>query len=194
MGTDCFGASPLAMTKWGSVVLNESLRYAVARLAPGWVGLLSSSKGLRRLVLPQSSAGQVRSCLRSYLDGAIADVPYFEALLSRLAAYFEGRAVSFVDRLDLDKASVFQVQVWEAVRGIPYGETRGYAWVAERIGHPGATRATGQALAANPAPIIVPCHRVIRSGGGLGGFSGGQSMKESLLKLEGGSPGGLLLL
>ncbi|MDP2744667.1 MAG: methylated-DNA--[protein]-cysteine S-methyltransferase [Dehalococcoidia bacterium] len=173
--------------------MNEALRYAVVRLAPGWVGLLSSSKGLRRLVLPQSSAEQARSCLRSYLDGATADVPYFEALLSRLAAYFEGRAVSFEEKLDHFEATPFQVQVWEAVRGIPYGETRSYAWVAERIGPPGAARAAGQALAANPAPIIVPCHRVIRSGGGLGGFSGGQSMKEYLLKLEGGSPGGLPL-
>ena len=70
------------------------------------------------------------------------------------------------------------------VRTIPYGETRSYGWVASHLGLPKAARAVGQALGRNPLPIIIPCHRVISSDGGLGGFGGGLGLKESLLRLE----------
>jgi len=74
--------------------------------------------------------------------------------------------------------------VWQATRLIPYGETRSYLWVAVQIGKPGAARAVGQALGRNPLPVIIPCHRVIASDGGLGGFTGGLVMKRRLLELE----------
>ena len=67
---------------------------------------------------------------------------------------------------------------------IPRGETRSYAWIAKRIGKPGAVRAVGTACGANPVPIVVPCHRVIASDGSLGGFGGGLAMKKRLLRLE----------
>jgi O-6-methylguanine DNA methyltransferase len=75
--------------------------------------------------------------------------------------------------------------VWQATRIIPCGETRSYGWVAELIWKPKATRAVGQALAANPMPIVVPCHRVIGSDGSLTGFTGGLKMKRRLLEIEG---------
>ncbi len=78
----------------------------------------------------------------------------------------------------------FQKAVWRATAGIPYGETRSYAWVAKRIGNPRAVRAVGQALGANPVPIIIPCHRVIGSSGKLCGFAGGLALKQRLLELE----------
>jgi methylated-DNA-[protein]-cysteine S-methyltransferase len=118
---------------------------------------------------------------------AIVDSLPFEALLHRLKIYFDGHPVNFEESLDLTGASHFQRQVWEAIRSIPYGEKRSYSWVAERIGRPGAARAVGQALARNPVPIIVPCHRVVTNEGKLGGFSYGPFMKQYLLQLEAGA-------
>lgn len=87
-------------------------------------------------------------------------------------------------KLDLSRLTPFQRKVLEAVKTIPYGETRSYKWVAERIGKPKAARAIGQALKKNPYPIIIPCHRVIRSDGRLGGYSKGIRKKKRLLKKE----------
>jgi O-6-methylguanine DNA methyltransferase len=97
-----------------------------------------------------------------------------------------GERVEFGDwPLDMRQATPFQRRVWRAVRRIPWGQTRTYWWVAVRIGDPRAARAIGQAMGANPLPLVVPCHRVIRTGGGLGGFGGGLEMKRRLLTLEG---------
>ena len=109
-------------------------------------------------------------------------------LCQRILDYARGRPVLFDDLLDLDGATPFQQAAWLAARRIPWGETRSYAWLAQAIGRPTAARAVGQAMARNRLPIIVPCHRVIASGGGLGGYSGGTSMKEMLLRLEGALP------
>jgi len=92
--------------------------------------------------------------------------------------------VDFPDELDFGSAPPFREAVWQATRSIPFGETRSYGWVAERIGKPNASRAVGQALAANQLAILVPCHRVIGSDGGLCGFGGGLEMKRSLLDME----------
>jgi methylated-DNA-[protein]-cysteine S-methyltransferase len=78
----------------------------------------------------------------------------------------------------------FSKKVYKAVLTIPLGEVRSYKWVAEKIGHPKAFRAVGQALKNNPYPLIIPCHRVIGSGGSLGGYSGGLKKKKVLLDLE----------
>lgn len=78
----------------------------------------------------------------------------------------------------------FAKQVYRAVLTIPLGQTRSYKWVAQRIGHPGACRAVGQALKRNPYPLIIPCHRVINSDNRLGGYALGRGKKERLLRLE----------
>ena len=88
-----------------------------------------------------------------------------------------------IDKLDLDNATAFQRRVWRATQTIPYGQTRSYAWVADQI-NCNSARAIGQALSKNPIPIIIPCHRVIKSDGSLGGFSAGLGLKEVLLDLE----------
>ncbi|MDH5527272.1 MAG: methylated-DNA--[protein]-cysteine S-methyltransferase [Nitrospirota bacterium] len=85
--------------------------------------------------------------------------------------------------LDID-GTPFQMAVWCAAAQIPRGQTRTYAQVAEAVGSPGAARAVGQALGANPVPLLVPCHRVVAAGGGLGGFTGGLDLKRRLLALE----------
>lgn len=87
--------------------------------------------------------------------------------------------------LDFSVCSAFQQKVIMEERTIPRGEVRSYGLIARRIGVPGAARAAGNALAANPFPLVIPCHRAVRSDGGIGGFQGGPVMKRALLEMEG---------
>lgn len=107
-----------------------------------------------------------------------------------LESYFAGEAVRFDIRslpLDLSGFSDFYLRLAAELAGVPYGETVSYAWLAAAAGSPGAARAAGNFLAANPFPVILPCHRVVRSDGLPGGFSGGRGWKERLLALEAGN-------
>lgn len=101
----------------------------------------------------------------------------------QLDRYFEGKDPHFSLQLELH-GTEFQQKVWEACATIPYGETRSYADLAKAIGNPKATRAVGTALGKNPIPIIIPCHRVLRTNGDLGGYAGGLDVKRKLLELE----------
>ncbi|HEB76473.1 MAG TPA: methylated-DNA--[protein]-cysteine S-methyltransferase [Nitrospirae bacterium] len=97
--------------------------------------------------------------------------------------YFEGRRRRFDIQIALS-GTEFDKKVWLALNEIPYGETRTYKWLAERLGIPRGVRAVGRALGRNPLPIVLPCHRVIQSDGGLGGYSSGIEIKRRLLDLE----------
>jgi methylated-DNA-[protein]-cysteine S-methyltransferase len=159
------------------------LRYTVMATPMGWVGIAGSERGLARTTLPQPSADSARHALGEAADTA-SGAEFFADLVARLQAYFSGEPVTFTDSLDLVAATPFQRQVWEVTWLIPRGETRSYQWVATQAGNPRAARGVGQALARNPLPIIIPCHRVIASSGRLGGFGGGLAMKQRLLDLE----------
>jgi methylated-DNA-[protein]-cysteine S-methyltransferase len=102
----------------------------------------------------------------------------------QLRAYFAGALREFSLPLDIE-GTEFQKRVWGQVAAIPYGETRSYLQIATAIGSPRAVRAVGAANGANPAPIVVPCHRVIGAKGKLVGYGGGLAMKQRLLELEG---------
>lgn len=104
---------------------------------------------------------------------------------SQLDEYFNGHRVDFDVRLDRSLMGPFARRVLGRTERIPYGSVSTYAQVARHIGAPRAARAVGNALAANPIPVIVPCHRVVRTGGALGGYGGGLDRKEWLLDLEG---------
>lgn len=106
-----------------------------------------------------------------------------------LGEYLGGRRAFFSVPVDLSGAPPFQRKVLRAAAGIPFGQARPYAWVAGRIGHPRAARAVGTALGRNPVPIILPCHRVTRGDGGLGGYLFGLAVKRRLLELERTTPG-----
>jgi len=103
----------------------------------------------------------------------------------QLGEYFEGRRTAFDLPVDLSALTPFERQVLGAVRGVPFGEVVPYAEIARRIGRPRAARAVGNALHHNPVTIVVPCHRVVRKDGGLGGYVAGLRYKERLLSIEG---------
>jgi methylated-DNA-[protein]-cysteine S-methyltransferase len=159
-------------------------KYIVFNTNMGWVGILSSAKGLVCITLPQPSAQEARQLLGAAVDSAAWSPEFFDDLTERFKAYFSGKKIIFTDKLDLSTATLFQRRVWESTRLIPFGKTKSYGWVAEQIDKPKAARAVGQALVKNPLPIIVPCHRVLTSDGKLGGFTGGVEIKQRLLGLE----------
>lgn len=101
-----------------------------------------------------------------------------------LAGYFEEARQEFTCQTAFIEGTEFEKKVWEALKEIPYGETRTYKWLAEEIGKPHAFRAVGNALGKNPIPIIFPCHRVIETDGSIGGYSPGTDIKRRLLELE----------
>ena len=160
------------------------IRHAVADTKLGWIGMVSSEKGLTFITLPEASRKAALSKIKGFISNSVEDASAFGDLPSRLQQYFAGNKVNFPDRLDLSGDTAFQQVIWNLTRAIPYGETRSYAWVARLGVNPSASRAVGGALARNRLPIIVPCHRVVASDGGLGGFSGGKELKKQLLDLE----------
>ena len=158
--------------------------YTIFKAPPGWIGLLGSADGLRRVILPQPTDVRAVSLLLEDIPEAVPSATFFQDLVKRLQSYFAGKTVNFPDELDFGDATDFQRLVWQTTRKIPYGKTHTYGWIAEQAEKPKAVRAVGQALGRNPLPIIVPCHRVTATGGGLGGFTGGLEVKKYLLKLE----------
>ncbi len=101
-----------------------------------------------------------------------------------LSLYFEGKKVDFSDVPLIVRGTPFQKRVWNALKNLPYGELKTYKWLADRIGCR-SPRAVGRALAANRIPVVIPCHRIVKKDGSLGGFSAGVKWKRFLLELEG---------
>jgi methylated-DNA-[protein]-cysteine S-methyltransferase len=162
----------------------QQIAFATLPTLWGWMGVIASPNGIRRLNLPVPSQDDALDKLKSEIEDAVYDPSPFEKLRLRLERYFMGGVVDFDDVLDLSKGSVFFQCAWKACVSIPRGETRNYAWLASQSGNPSAVRAAGQAMARNPACIIIPCHRVIGSDGSLRGFGGGLNLKQRMLDIE----------
>ena len=157
----------------------------------GWVAALASDRGLRRLALkPPAPGGDGRAGRRGLRRQPGPPTPW-RTSASGLEAHFRGEDGSFDQvPLDLGDAPPFFKAAWEACRRIPRGETRSYQWLAAQAGNPRASRAAGQAMAKNRLAVIIPCHRVIGSNGGLHGYGGGGLEKKArLLQMEGAAPG-----
>ena len=171
-------------------------RYHIFETDLGWVGLLASDSGIRRSTLPCDSPDVCADGLGAEGESAVANARPFADLQRRLVGYFAGRRASFDDvPLDLDGATEFHRRAWAACRTIPRGETRSYKWLASMAGSRRAARAAGQSMARNRLPIIVPCHRVVGTDGGLRGFGSGQTrldLKRRLLDMERGTDGRLV--
>ena len=149
----------------------------------GWTfRVLSSSTGLRWIDLNPTTFEDLDERLRARI---LPDDEPNAAPLDQLHEYLRGERREFSLDLDL-RGTPFQQRVWNALVEIPYGETVAYADVAASIGNTKALRAVGQAVGANPIPIVIPCHRVVGKDGHLVGFGGGLPLKERLLYLERG--------
>ncbi|WP_311481805.1 methylated-DNA--[protein]-cysteine S-methyltransferase [uncultured Anaerococcus sp.] len=120
------------------------------------------------------------------IDRKSSEQPLFNIYKDQILEYLEGKRTIF-DHLDLldPEGSHFQKSVWQALLKIPYGETSSYKEIAKTIGRPKASQAVGTAVGKNPFLIIIPCHRVIKSDGSLGGFAYGKEIKKALLEIEG---------
>jgi methylated-DNA-[protein]-cysteine S-methyltransferase len=175
---------------------NHEIGRTTCRTAFGWVGVAWSDQGLAAITLPAPTKAEALSQLPE-TGGTTADpaagldVP---ALLAKLRRYFEGEEIAFDEPLDPTMGTEFQRRVWVLTQEIPRGQTRTYGQLARMAGSPGAARAVGQAMARNPWPIIVPCHRVVGSNGSLTGFGGGMEMKRRMLQMEGALAAGQRLL
>jgi len=110
--------------------------------------------------------------------------PVSKNFIKEIEDYFHGTRRDFTQKIKFLKGTDFEKKVWLCLKDIPFGETRTYKWVAEKIGDPLAARAVGQALSRNPIPIVLPCHRVIESDGSIGGYSSGVNIKRRLLEME----------
>ena len=158
--------------------------YTVFDTRFGWMAIVASSKGLCKLTLPQPAPDKALTLISDMILKASASSSSLRELTYRLGCYFDGEQVEFPDTLDLEQHTPFQQDVWKLTCSIHYGETRSYGWIAKELGKPKSGQAVGKALAYNPLPVIIPCHRVVASNGSLGGFSGGLELKRKLLHLE----------
>lgn len=119
----------------------------------------------------------------------LPEIPALTTAVAEMTRYFDGALRTFGVPLDFSLCSGFHARVLRVLAdGVPYGTVVGYQDLADRIGEPGAARAVGAAMGANPLPVVVPCHRVVAADGGIGGFSGGLDTKRFLLALEGVLP------
>ncbi len=179
-----------------TVVQRDEARiaYAVFDTALGACGVAWSETGLLRLQLPERDHNATRARLTRGLATAVAAAPpsQIASVVVDMIRYAQGHRVDFSNLpLDLDGVPAFHHTVYDACRKIDWGKTLTYGALAAQVDAPGAARAVGQAMARNPLPIVIPCHRVLARGQRMGGFSayGGAITKERLLALEGVHPG-----
>lgn len=158
----------------------ENLYYTSRRIAGINIKVFSSSKGIRKIFVNNSTA----TIKNANITKLRPDDPYMFNIFRQLDEYFNGERKQFNIPLDI-KGTDFQKRVWSELNKIPYGKTVSYKKIAEKIGNRKAFMAVGRANAQNPLAIITPCHRVINSNGRLGGYSAGPLIKEQLLELEG---------
>jgi methylated-DNA-[protein]-cysteine S-methyltransferase len=152
----------------------------------GRMAVVATPRGLARVVLPTELAkgGVSKPSLRGQADRQQAEAHAAQAE-REILEYLAGRRRKFTVPVDMANVPPFHAKVLRACRRISYGQTLTYAELAGRAGSPRAARAVGQAMARNPLALVVPCHRVVSTGGGLGGYGGGLDLKRHLLKLEG---------
>jgi methylated-DNA-[protein]-cysteine S-methyltransferase len=166
---------PVTPSGLGGGALKDTLLVTYYRSdTVGWLELCVSQRGVRSVsFVPQT------------IEVAPSVSTVATLLIDELDRYFSGKTMKFSVPLDPATGTTFQRRVWDQLLLIPYGQTRSYAQIAAAVGNPAAARAVGLANGSNPIPILVPCHRVVRADGSLGGYSSGIEVKRALLALEG---------
>ncbi len=175
--------------------MQKVIKCVVFKTKWGYFGLAGTEYALYRTQLPGPKPEKIKSMLLKNLpipnqaSSIEFDKTFFKTLQEQIAAYFEGACVNFSRDipLALDGFSSFGISVLTTCRDIGFGQTITYGQLAKKSGRPNASRAVGSTLAKNPLPLIIPCHRIIRSDGKMGGFSapGGITLKKKMLELEG---------
>jgi methylated-DNA-[protein]-cysteine S-methyltransferase len=151
----------------------------------GTLLLAQTPRGLIRIGLPNQDYDELLGELAAKVSPRVLEAPArLDEARRELDRYFAGQLREFDLPLDWSLSHGFRQQVLHGIAAIPYGETRTYTEMAVGAGNPRAVRAAGSACGSNPIPVVVPCHRVLRLSGALGGYAGGLAMKESLLELE----------
>ena len=153
----------------------------------GWVGISETATGIDTIALPKRSKRAIECGLRAMADGPFepGESERLETARRQLLDYLGGRRNVFDIPLDLSRGTAFQRRVWRTLQRVPFGKLRSYQWIAARVGGRRYARAVGNAVGANPLPIVVPCHRIVAQDASLGGFSCGLPMKRKVLTLEG---------
>ncbi len=169
--------------------MQKVTKYTIFQTKWGYFGLAGTEYGLCRTQLPGSKPEKIKSLLLKNLPAAQFEKTFCKILQQQIIAHFEGTCVNFSRDIPLilDGFSSFGISVLKSCREIEMGQIITYGQLAKKAGRPNASRAVGSTLAKNPLPLIIPCHRIIRSDGKLGGFSapGGIILKKKMLKLEG---------
>lgn len=168
----------------------ETYRHIIAKTRFGPAAIVwehrTGKPAVRQILLSKPGLRSEAARKDLYPDSAEASCRLIDDLAARIAAFLEGADVSFsLEAMRLDLCPPFQRRVLLAEYGIPRGRVSTYSRIAAHLGVPGGARAVGNALATNPFPIVIPCHRAIRSDGALGGYQGGLAMKRALLEQEG---------
>jgi methylated-DNA-[protein]-cysteine S-methyltransferase len=165
----------------------SAYRYDIFETEMGWVAVVMSDFGVRRMSLPERLLERAYDHVRPEIEHAELDPDSVSGIREQVQAYCAGAEVDLTEiPIDTTSMSPFFKRAREACRSIPSGETRTYAWLADQAGNGRAARGAGQAMAKNPVALLVPCHRVIGSDGALHGFGGGEGLplKQRLLNME----------
>ncbi len=163
----------------------DSIDYIVFPSPLGLVGLAATREGLCRVALRVARESSFRDCLEKTYRRTPRNRPEaLKEIKRQFDLYFSGKLRKFSCPLDFGGATAFQKKIWRKLTAIPFGETRSYEWLAQAAERPSAFRAAGNANGKNPLPVVVPCHRVVRKNGELGGYAGGTDIKRFLLDLE----------
>jgi len=159
----------------------EKVFYAKIKTPMGSTWAAATEKGLLRT---SPSKENLFEEVRRRIEAEFIEAPgRFKKLKEWYEAFYEGKAVKYDGPFDL-RGSKFQKKVWKAIHDIPYGSLTSYGQIAKNIGKPKAARAVGNAVGSNPLGPVIPCHRVVWSNGGIGGFGGGLKRKRMLLAIE----------
>jgi O-6-methylguanine DNA methyltransferase len=159
----------------------SNLNFSSIESEIGKIFIIANSRGVSKVIFGEKG---FKNFLDSVNSSRVIEGGAAEELAAELSLYLEGRLSSFKTDVDLSSGTRFQKAVWKKLLEVPYGEVITYKDLARAVGSPKGARAVGNAVGANPVPIVIPCHRVLASNG-LGGYSCGVEIKKDLLRLEG---------
>ena len=169
--------------------MQKTTKYTIFQTKWGYFGLAGTEYGLCRTQLPGPKPEKIKTLLLKNLPNPQYDKSFCKNLQQQITAYFEGDYIKFSRDIPLifDGFSLFGISILKTCRKIEFGQTTTYGQLAKKAGRPNTSRAVGSTMAKNPLPLIIPCHRIIRSDGKMGGFSapGGIILKKKMLELEG---------